>query len=344
MRAATDAIVDEQVRVLTRAWVRAWDDLAGIQAAAIDDLIAASAGGRWPGRTVIDRADRANRALAAAHDRLERLSAMTGDSLRDVLPALVAESAQHQAAILATQMPPGVATQAVLTTAFNRVDPGSLEAIVQRSLEQITALTWPLAAEATAVMKQVLVRGVALGYNPRKAAAIMLQNVEGAFNGGLSRALNIARTEMLDAHRAASKAQWEANNDLVTEWQWSTTLDLRTCESCLAMHGKRFPTSVQGPEDHQQGRCVGIPVTRSWAELGFDVPEPASVLPDARAWFDGLPESDQLRVMGPARLEMLKSGQITWDDLATRRVTDGWRDSFGPTPVHVLRNLATANA
>jgi hypothetical protein len=42
--------------------------------------------------------------------------------------------------------------------------------------------------------------------------------------------------------------------------------------------------------------------------------------------------------MGAERLQLLQSGAISWDDLSTRRQTDGWRDSFGVTPLKNLRS------
>ena len=97
-----------------------------------------------------------------------------------------------------------------------------------------------------------------------------------------------------------------------------------------------------GPDDHQQGRCARVPVTKSWRDLGFDLDEPASILPDSRAWFDGLPGEDQVAIMGQARLDLLNSGKVGWDDLATKRTTSGWLDSWAPTPVKDLTKKAAA--
>lgn len=148
----------------------------------------------------------------------------------------------------------------------------------------------------------------------------------------------IARTEMLDAHRAASRAQQDrlVAQGAVTGWEWIATLDRRTCPSCLAMHGTQHPPSVAGPLDHQQGRCDRLPVAASWKDLGFDIPEPEPILPDARAWFDNLPQSEREQIMGATRLGLLDAGKIQWSDLAGRRETSGWRPSYAPTPVRDL--------
>ncbi|MNY49883.1 hypothetical protein D3C86_1853470 [compost metagenome] len=77
-------------------------------------------------------------------------------------------------------------------------------------------------------------------------------------------------------------------------------------------------------------------VTKSWKDLGFDIEEPASVTPDAQTVFNGLTEDTQKAIMGRQRLELLQSGEISWADLSKKHSTDGWRDSYGATPVKDL--------
>lgn len=337
MRLAVDRTVDTATNDLVKAWVYAWDMLAHDWELALTDLIAQSQDGAWPTRATIYRAERVLRALDATQDALERLAREAGVRIVDDLAAITAESAEWQARLTASQLPAEAGTQAALGAQFNRVDAGSLDAIVARTTQQITSNLLPLSMEATASLNAALLRGVALGENPKTAARAMLKRIESTFNGGLTRAMNVARTEMLDAHRGAAHAQDQANADVLAAWEWHAALDRRTCPSCLAQHGRQHPVDVPGPYDHQQGRCARVPVTKSWAELGFTgLKEPKSLTPDARAWFDALPAKDQLQIMGPARLDLLKSGDIGWDDLTQRRTAAGWRDSYTVTPVSAL--------
>ena len=117
---------------------------------------------------------------------------------------------------------------------------------------------------------------------------------------------------------------------------------VHNCPSCWSMHGSVHDVDEPGPLDHQQGRCAAIPAVKPWAELGFDIDEPASVVPDARALFDDLPLEQQTAIMGAEKLKLLQSGQIEWADLSTRRQTDGWRDSFVPTSLADLQAKAAA--
>jgi SPP1 gp7 family putative phage head morphogenesis protein len=243
---------------------------------------------------------------------------------------MTADAVQWSNRITASQFPIQAGSPAQIIATFDRVNDAALSAIVRRTTEQVTSLSMPLSAQAEQAMKSVLVRGVAVGENPRTAAARMLDRVEGAFNGGRNRALVIARTEMLDAHRAAAALQDKANASVLAGWEWVAQLDRRTCPSCWAQHGSRHPLDEQGPNDHQQGRCARVPVTKSWRELGFNIDEPASILPNARQVFDNLPQEHRLAIMGAKRLDLLDSGQIGWSDLSVKRSTAGWRDSYAP--------------
>ncbi len=338
MRRQLNRQVNATTDQLTAAWVSAWRSVSKEWELALTALAEASSDGRWPTRAQVVRADRAIKAIEATQKLLLELSQGASVAISAQLPSLTREAASWQAQMMASQMPPTpAANTAFIPVTFDRVDPNALAAIVDRTTQQITALTWPISAEATAAIQAELIRGVHVGDNPRRAAAQMLKRVNGTFNGGLGRALNIARTEMLDAHRTSAQAQDLATLDVLTGWQWMATLDARTCPSCLVQHGRVHLPEEPGPLDHQQGRCARVPLTKTYEELGIrGVPEPPSALPDAHAWYDQQDVATQTKIMGPGRQQMLASGSVGWDDLSRRRTTTGWRDSYTPTPLKDL--------
>lgn len=339
LRIVISGIADRYTRQLVQAWARAWGQIEAEWLAAINDLIEVG-DGQWPTRAQIRRAARAQRALALATREVIGLTEMTGVHVVTAAREVTDDVAEWQARLIASQMPPAAGDTAELVTHFTRIDPNAIGAIVERTTEQVTALTRPLPQATSEAMLQALVRGVALGHNPRLAARQMLKQVEGQFNGGLTRALTIARTEILDAHRSGAAAAHFANDDVLSGWVWQAQLDKRTCPSCWAMHGSEHPLTQIGPNDHQQGRCARLPKLKTWKELGFAIREPASLLPDAQVMFAGLSDADQLAVMGPSRLHALRTGLVSWNDLTTVRHTTGWRDSHVPTPVRRLRRKA----
>lgn len=332
LRRRLQAMTDDQTRALTQAWAEAWDVLLPEFELALTDLLAGAVDGKVT-RAMAARNIRLTGALRLVREYMDVLAPQAETIITQDLTTAVLDAAEAQQAVMRTQLPPGAAGQAI---SFTRVPEAALTAIVERTAQQIHKATIPLPEHVERIMKRALVKGIAVGDNPRKTAAAMVKQSEGLFNGGLTRALVISRTETLDAHRAATKASEKANADVLTEWEWHANLDRRTCPSCLAKHGQRFPLEQDGPQDHHQGRCARVSVTKSWKDLGFDIPEPPSETPDARAWFDTLTPDTQEGIMGKERLRLLNEGKITWDDLSQKRSTDGWRDSYHVTPLKDL--------
>lgn len=329
-------IVDQQVRDLTAAWVRAYDETAGDLADAVQQLLDDAQTG-IVAKTLMVRNQRLRSALDYIGRRLGALARDTGIRVIGDVRQVVTAAADAQAAIIGAQLPDIVDLQGTVTGA-------TIDAIVARTATQITSQTLPLAPDAYDAMQRELLRGVVVGANPNHTAARIMDRVEGRFNGGLARAVTIARTETLDAHRAGAMAGQSAHADVLTGWVWTAHLSARCCPACISMNGREFPLTTPGPEGHQNCRCARVPKTRSWADLGIEgMDEPADPMrtPEGtQAWFDGLPEAQQLAIMGPERLALLRSGQISWADLATLRSTPGWRNSWQITPVARLRQLA----
>lgn len=340
MRQQVGNIVDDTTRALTAAWVRAWDQVVFDVVAAIAELLQVG-DGKWPTRRQIERTARVVSALDLIGQTLARLADLTRSETLQAVSQAARIGLEGQNGLVASQLPYGSAK--ALQARYKMQQADAIDAIVRRTAEQINARHWPLADQATRRMKAELVRGVVVGDNPRTAAARMVSNLEGEFNGGLTRALNLARTETLDAHREAAQIGQDSHVDVLEGWVWMAELNQsrgRTCPSCWALNGTVYPLSVPGPIDHQQGRCSRTPKTKSWADLGFDIDEPGDLIPDARAIFDALPEAEQVAIMGRRRLELLRSGDVAWEDLPELRTTPEWRDSFGVRPVKDLERIA----
>lgn len=332
LRADQENMTREQTRALTKAWVEAWDVLEADFRAALVELIAGAVDGKVSRATVANNI-RLRDALQQTRAMLDELARTTDTTISNDVGQAVLDALDGHAALIGSQLPPNAAGAGIK---FTRTSPDALAAIVERTTRQIHSSTRPLPADVERVMKRELIRGIAVGDNPNRTAARMLKQAEGRFNGGLTRALTISRTELLDAHRAATKASEQANKAILEEWEWHASLGARTCPSCWAKHGTRHPLDEAGPNDHQNGRCARVTVTKSWKDLGFNIEEPPSETPDAQAVFNNLTPDTQRGIMGAQRLELLQSGKVSWADLTTKRETSGWRDSYTVTPVKDL--------
>jgi SPP1 gp7 family putative phage head morphogenesis protein len=321
-------VTDAHTRALVSAWVDAWDEISpDLSAALLEQLVA----GDRVTKAQLLRSTRLRKALAAIADHLQDLAKDAGVLITSDLRGVIDTAGAAQASVIDSQLPPS--TDLVAVDEWSRVDERQIEAIVRRSTQQVTSTLKPLAPETYDVVRRELIRGVASGSNPRATAGRIVQRAEGKFNGGLNRALVIARTETLDAHRSAAALGMSQHADVLKGWQWQATLDKRTCPSCWSQHGSVHDLKDPGPLDHQQGRCARLPIPKTWADLGFTgVEEPASLLPDAADAFASLSDADQLAILGPKRHAAYVAGEFPMGSWSMRKRTDGWRDSYHVAP------------
>jgi len=181
-----------------------------------------------------------------------------------------------------------------------------------------------LGADVSLAARQTLLTGMALGYNPRKVA----DEMQRAAGIGLDRALLISRTETIRAHREATRRSYAANKHIIRGWIWHSAADVRTCAACWAMHG-----TVHRPEeelyDHPNGRCVALPQTFTWEELGFaGVPESGVVVESGADKFAELDAADQRMVLGPSKYAAYQAGAIGLQDLVGIRESAVWGRSL----------------
>ncbi|MFC0673541.1 phage minor head protein [Brachybacterium hainanense] len=320
MQTILDTHLDDHTRTLTTAWVRAWEDTRA-------ELEAAVLGKVAPGNvSMADPIDprRLDRALDSLAQSLGELVDLSDETIRASVADIVRLGVDGETAMIGTQLPDGAVPL--------RADAGQITAMIARSTEQITAAHLPISADADAAMRRRLVRGITVGDNPRLVADQIMADVHQDFNGGLARALNISRTEMLDAMRQGQKAADARNQAVLGGWVWGAHLDSKTCRSCIAMHGTEHTIDEEGPIDHHSGRCARIPKTKTWAELGFPgIEEPPPALPDAETWFEGLTEQEQRRLLTSSGYEAWKRGDYSISDWAARKSNGSWRDSMVPS-------------
>ncbi|PYG00170.1 Phage Mu protein F like protein [Georgenia satyanarayanai] len=322
-------VTDTRTRRLVEAWGLAWEQVVGELDAAVTDLALGAQRGRVT-RTMVIRSQRAQAAMEATAQALDRLAEGTGITIGQDVQVVIDYAARAEHDMIASQLT-GI-RRAELQATLVRADPVQIAAMVERATQRITAQSRPIGTEAAAAIRRELLRGIAVGENPRAAARRMVRGLEDRFNGGLTRALTISRTEMLDAARTAQQVTDQANADVLTGWTWVAHLDPSTCRSCVANHGTVHALNEPGPLDHQQGRCARVPKTKTWAELGFTgITDPSDSTPDADAWFDSLTVDQQRGILGDKGHAAWLRGDYPREAWTTRRTTDGWRDSMVPS-------------
>ena len=331
---ATMASITAKQRALVAAWVVTYDQVSTELLNALDDLTAANVGGTVS-RAAMLRSQRLMAALRAVEDALDLLAGQTGGIITDRFWDEIADAVDTQVAMMAAQLPAQVTAgtlTAPVATSVIAASPEAVDAMVNRVTERITKQSYTLATDAKRAIRTQLLRSIAVGDNPRVAARRALRGIEGQWNGGLTRAMVIARTEQIDAHRAAAKVVQDANADVLAGWTWVAHLGPRTCKACVAMHGTEWPLDTPGPQGHQQCRCSRVPRAKTWAELGITgMRERKPALKDKAEWFNGLPAADQQAILGKTGYAAWKAGKYPIDQWATKQSNTGWRDSYVPT-------------
>lgn len=334
LRTVTDRYVDAVTRALVARWSQAWHEISAEWELVVGEIVTARTAGEPLHPAQIAQLARTQRALVVTADKLTELVGEFESVLDEPLREIVQRTADMTTQVVASQLPDLPAFQS-----FTRVDAVAMQQIIDRTMTSIVSSTEPLAPDALDAVKASLIRAVPAGWSPEKAAREMLKRTRSSFNGGLGRAMRLARTELLDAHRAANHQQMR-DNPAVASWLWWAQLDATTCPSCIAQHGTEHPLDEEGPHDHPNGRCTALPKTQTWADLGFPgLDEPEDIRPTAEDWIRDNPE-DAIRALGPDRYQLLMDGRISLSDLSTLHQNDGWRDSYQATSLSDLRKAA----
>ena len=227
---------------------------------------------------------------------------------------MIALGLQHGEQMVLAGLPEPLA--AALRTQWNRLPAGAVRALLgflAPGSPLHDALREQLGAAVAEGVESALLKGLALGFNPRVVARIIQREMGQA----LTWALRTARTAMLWAYRESNRASYVANPDIVEGWVWHAKLgDGRTCMSCISQHGTVHPAD-EVLNDHHNGRCAMVPLTVSWETLGFHgLPDTRPQVQSGRDWFAGLSEAEQRRLMGRSMWEAWKAGKVRWEDLS----------------------------
>jgi SPP1 gp7 family putative phage head morphogenesis protein len=252
-------------------------------------------------------------------DELRRYAAYVESDIRRRQLDAGLQAAEHSAlSINATAADMGIQVQ------FDRLPVSSVERMVGLAgdgspLRSVLADASRVGPDALA---EQLIRGVALGLNPREIARrAMRQGLASSY----TRMVTIARTEVLRVARQTTQDGYVHSN-VVRGYRRIAARSPRTCVACLALDGREYPLTVPF-EEHVNGRCAMVPVLLRGDPIQWETgPE----------WFAAQPEATQRQMMGPGRWELWRTGRIGWDDLVTIHENERWGNSPQVTPVREL--------
>lgn len=141
----------------------------------------------------------------------------------------------------------------------------------------------------------------------------------------------IARTAISHTQNFTKQAFYEANSDIVAEWEFVAVLDGRTTVTCASLSGKTYPIGKGPmPPRHWNCRSVATPVTKSLRELGLDIDD---FSPSTRAsmdgqvaadlnysdWLRGKPAAFQDEMLGKTRADIFREKGVGVDRLTNNK-------------------------
>lgn len=159
-------------------------------------------------------------------------------------------------------------------------------------LGELLREAWPDAVDG---LTNALIRGVALGDNPRVVARAMADGM----TDGLDRMMTIARTEMIRSYREATRQEYEQSG-VVTGYRRIAAKDADTCLACIAMDGEEYETD-ELMEIHPNDRCAMIPIVFGMPPIEWQA---------GQDWLDVQSEEVQRQILGPTRYDLYADGTV----------------------------------
>lgn len=194
-----------------------------------------------------------------------------------------------------------------ITASFTQLVPEQVETLLgflapdSPLREGLTSRLGPYVADR---MSNAMVDGMVRGFNPNKTAGLVRREL----GVGLDSAINTVRTANLWAYREATRANYVANQRIVSGWTWYATLDGRVCGNCLSQHGS-LHSVTETLNGHHQCRCAMLPELKMAKSLGLDLPK----IESGESWFKRQDESMQRDILGPGMLDAWKAGAVQFN-------------------------------
>lgn len=265
---------------------------------------------------------------------VQRLNAQAyrqiGFELDEELLQLAGYEASYQHRALQSVLPAQLAEQLALNAiSANQVYAAAMARPFQGKLLS-EALTGIEAARAARIRD-----AIRMGFVEGETISQMVRRLRGTRTNGYADGLleidrrgaeALVRTAVNHTANYARQAVFEANSDVVQEWQFLSTLDGRTTITCASLSGKTFPIgSGPQPPRHWNCRSTAVPVlTSAWEALGLsksDIEPSTQASMDGQVagditygkWLKSKPAAFQDEVLGAERGKLFRSGGLTVD-------------------------------
>jgi len=193
--------------------------------------------------------------------------------------------------------------------------------------------------------------GKKTGYKTKSGKQRYIMDFKGGIMDIQSRdAKALIRTSIQTISNSIRHKTFQANDDVIKGQAWLSTLDMRTTPYCQAMDGLEWDLKGEGighsepfspPPAHWNCRSCLVPVLKTWKELSRSkspalqkkIAKAESNIPPStrasvggqvserltyQAWFDQQSREIQLEILGPGKLEVYKTGKLSFRDMVNQ--------------------------
>jgi hypothetical protein len=144
----------------------------------------------------------------------------------------------------------------------------------------------------------------------------------------------ITKSYIQSANAKSHEDIYKANANIINAVEWSAVFEAGnidsgrgTCPRCMALDGNKYPSTDESPPCplHPRCKCMLLPITKTWKELGFDIEE---MEPIYEKWY----------IRSPGR-KILQTGTINgnyaqWWGTRSKKFQD---NAIGPTRANMVR-------
>jgi hypothetical protein len=204
---------------------------------------------------------------------------------------------------------------------------------------------WKALKDENGALKAEIAAGQIRGTGYKK----LMGDLGGRFDNMLSAKGNkqnietVTKSYIQSSNALAHKEIYEANANIIDSIEWSAILEngntstgRGTCPRCAALDGQIYKTVDGAPPCplHPRCRCMLLPITKTWKELGFDIDEMEPIYNDwyirspgrkilqkgtingsYADWWATRGTTFQNNAIGPRRADLVRSGAIDFDEL-----------------------------
>lgn len=174
----------------------------------------------------------------------------------------------------------------------------------------------------------------------------IVKNVSGFIDSLIARQVQaLVATILSHASSAGRLATYEQNSDLISEYQWVSTLDGLTSLICMGRDGNKYDVGIGPmPPAHYNCRSTTIPVVDQKFSLdvkgqrpaiGADGTEVVSSKTRYSTWLRSQPKGFIDEALGPARSKLFREGAFTLD-----RFTDPTGKKYTLAQLDSMNNIA----